>query len=75
MGVFIDMIVAIIGGFVQSRRHRDRLAVDIHLVWWMSNSRQSGALCQPLTSTIPRSEINEQVSRYGCPGAGICCCT
>jgi vacuolar-type H+-ATPase subunit I/STV1 len=29
------VVIALIGGFVQSRRHKDRLAVDIHMVWWM----------------------------------------
>lgn len=35
MPTIIAVIVALIGGFVQSRRHRDKLAVDVHLVWWM----------------------------------------
>ena len=35
MGSVIAVVIALIGGFVQSRRHKDRLAVDIHMVWWM----------------------------------------
>ena len=35
MAAVIGAIIALIGGFVQSRRHKDRLAVDIHMVWWM----------------------------------------
>ena len=35
MGVIIGAIVALIGGFIQSRRHQDRVAADIHMVWWM----------------------------------------
>jgi len=31
----IAVVIALIGGFVVSRRHRDRQAVDVHLVWWM----------------------------------------
>lgn len=29
------VVIALIGGFIQSRRRRDRLAADIHMVWWM----------------------------------------
>ena len=29
------VVIALIGGIVSSRRHKDRLAVDIHMVWWM----------------------------------------
>ena len=32
MGSVIAVVIALIGGFVQSRRHKDRLAVDIHMV-------------------------------------------
>lgn len=35
MGSVIAVVIVLIGGFVQSRRHKDRLAVDIHMVWWM----------------------------------------
>lgn len=35
MGVVIGAIIALIGGFVQSRREKDRVAADIHMVWWM----------------------------------------
>src|SRR5689334_5984044 len=28
-------VIAVIGGTVQSRRHRDRLAADVHMIWWM----------------------------------------
>ena len=31
MGV-IAVVIALIGGFVSSRPHKDRLAVDIHVV-------------------------------------------
>ncbi len=31
----IAVVIALIGGFVQSRRHKDRLAADVHMVWWM----------------------------------------
>ena len=34
MGLFA-VVIALIGGIVSSRRHKDRLAVDIHMVWWM----------------------------------------
>lgn len=34
MGLFM-VVIALIGGFIQSRRRRDRLAADIHMVWWM----------------------------------------
>ena len=36
MGIIVAVIVALIGGFVQSGRHPDRLAVDVHMVWWMA---------------------------------------
>jgi hypothetical protein len=35
VGTVIAVVIALIGGFVQSRRHKDRLAADVHLVWWM----------------------------------------
>ncbi|WP_099022302.1 DUF6790 family protein [Mycolicibacterium palauense] len=35
MNVLIAVLVALIGGFVQAHRSRDRPAVDAHLVWWM----------------------------------------
>lgn len=35
MTTVIAVVIALIGGFVASRRHRDRLGVDVHLVWWM----------------------------------------
>ncbi|MCH9640329.1 MAG: hypothetical protein K0U71_01315 [Actinomycetia bacterium] len=35
MPTILAVAVALIGGFVQSRRHKDRPAADIHLVWWM----------------------------------------
>jgi hypothetical protein len=35
MFTVIAVVIALIGGFVQSRRHRDRLAVDTHVAWWM----------------------------------------
>ena len=35
MGVIIGVVIALIGGFIQSRRDRARLAVDIHMRWWM----------------------------------------
>lgn len=35
MGVIVGTIVALMGGFIQSRRHKDRVAADIHMVWWM----------------------------------------
>jgi len=35
MGTIIAVVIALIGGSVQSIRHKDRLAVDIHMVWWM----------------------------------------
>lgn len=35
MSTVIAVIIAVIGGLVQSRRHRDRPAADVHLVWWM----------------------------------------
>ena len=31
----IAVIIAVVGGFVQSRRHKDRAAADVHMVWWM----------------------------------------
>jgi hypothetical protein len=31
----IAVVIALIGGIVSSRRHRDRRAVDAHMVWWM----------------------------------------
>jgi hypothetical protein len=34
VSVFVA-VIALIGGLVQSRRHKDRLAADIHIVWWM----------------------------------------
>jgi hypothetical protein len=35
MTTVIAVVIALIGGFVQSRRHKDRRAVDVHMVWWM----------------------------------------
>jgi vacuolar-type H+-ATPase subunit I/STV1 len=35
MGVVIGALIALVGGFIQSRRHEDRVAADIHMVWWM----------------------------------------
>jgi vacuolar-type H+-ATPase subunit I/STV1 len=35
MTAVVAVVIALVGGFVQSRRHKDRLAVDVHLVWWM----------------------------------------
>lgn len=35
MGVIVGVLIALIGGFVQSRRQPDRQAVDIHMGWWM----------------------------------------
>ncbi|MGB0972690.1 MAG: DUF6790 family protein [Mycobacterium sp.] len=35
MNVVVAVLIALVGGFVQTRRHRDRLAVDVHMVWWM----------------------------------------
>ncbi|MCH9730005.1 MAG: hypothetical protein K0U84_10090 [Actinomycetia bacterium] len=35
MNVVVAVLIALVGGFVQARRHRDRLAVDVHMVWWM----------------------------------------
>ncbi len=35
MNVVVAVLIALIGGFLQARRHRDRPAVDVHLVWWM----------------------------------------
>ncbi|MGZ8801578.1 MAG: DUF6790 family protein [Mycobacterium sp.] len=35
MPTIIAVVIALIGGFVQSRRHKDRAAVDVHMVWWM----------------------------------------
>ena len=35
MSTVIAVVIALIGGFVVSHRHRDRQAVDVHLVWWM----------------------------------------
>ncbi len=35
MFTIVGVIVALIGAFVQSRRHRHRPAADIHMLWWM----------------------------------------
>lgn len=35
MGTLVAVLVAVIGGFVQSRRHPERAAADVHMVWWM----------------------------------------
>ncbi|KBC69602.1 DUF6790 family protein [Mycobacterium tuberculosis] len=35
MFTIVGVIVALIGAFVQSRRHRRRPAADIHMLWWM----------------------------------------
>lgn len=35
MNVVVAVLIALVGGYVQTRRHRDRLAVDVHMVWWM----------------------------------------
>jgi hypothetical protein len=35
MAAILAVLVALIGGFMQSSRHPDRLAVDVHMVWWM----------------------------------------
>lgn len=35
MGVIVGAIVALIGGFVQASRHKDRVVWDVHMVWWM----------------------------------------
>lgn len=34
MGLFA-VVIALIGGIVSSWRHKDRVAADIHMVWWM----------------------------------------
>ncbi|MGS2807220.1 DUF6790 family protein [Nocardia sp. MW-W600-9] len=35
MPTVIAVLVALVGGFVQSRRQPGRPAADIHMVWWM----------------------------------------
>ncbi|MCH9736348.1 MAG: hypothetical protein K0U78_17640 [Actinomycetia bacterium] len=35
MNVAVAVLIALVGGLVQTRRHRDRLAIDVHMVWWM----------------------------------------
>jgi uncharacterized membrane protein YfcA len=35
MPTIVAVVIALLGGFVQSRRHKDRVAVDVHMVWWM----------------------------------------
>lgn len=35
MGTVIAVVIALIGGFVQARRHQDRPAIDVHMGWWM----------------------------------------
>ena len=35
MFTVIAVVIALIGGIVSSRRHRDRPAADVHMVWWM----------------------------------------
>lgn len=35
MGTVVAVLIAIFGGFVQSRRHPERTRADVHMVWWM----------------------------------------
>lgn len=35
MGTVIAVVIALVGGFVQCRRHPDRPTAEVHLVWWM----------------------------------------
>ncbi|MFN8072304.1 MAG: DUF6790 family protein [Mycobacterium sp.] len=35
MTTVIAAVIALIGGIVQSRRHPDRPAAEVHFVWWM----------------------------------------
>lgn len=35
MPTIIAVLVALIGAIIQTRRHPERIAADIHLVWWM----------------------------------------
>lgn len=35
MFTIVAVLVAVVGGFVQSWRSKDRLAADVHMVWWM----------------------------------------
>lgn len=35
MTTVLAVVIAVVGGFVQTRRHPGRPAADVHLVWWM----------------------------------------